>query len=374
MTVRVNIRAAANMSAIRRERRNGRDKIIVPSATLPDDVVMNGIQYPADEIAKGFATLNGTFAPLGHPMIDGQFVSAAHPEGVNIGWIGAYNENVRRENGRVFLDKVIDVARAKESDGGKAVLEAIEKGDPIHTSTGVFVDLEDAQGESFTQIARNMQFDHDAILLGEEGAATPDQGVGMLVNASGEKEQVKVINSSLDDEEDFLLERAADMATRAMELRERAPILERMKTVLSEMFGARNNPSTDERNLDMDKEQFDALSAKVNGLAENAVTKDDIATAVAEAVKPVVDAQAEIKANQQAKEQAEHEALVNKVVEAGIEGFNKEVAEKMDATALNAVLTMNAAKGQKAAPLAPGFMMNTEADESMSPLSWGVKQ
>ena len=27
-----------------------------------------------------------------------------------------------------------------------------------------------------------MYFDHDAILLGEEGAATPSQGVGMMVN------------------------------------------------------------------------------------------------------------------------------------------------------------------------------------------------
>jgi len=51
--VRVNIRTTANLASIRKERRNGRDKIIVPSATLPDGIVMNGISYPAEEIEKG---------------------------------------------------------------------------------------------------------------------------------------------------------------------------------------------------------------------------------------------------------------------------------------------------------------------------------
>lgn len=40
-TVRVNIRTLANAGAIRREKRNGRDVVIVPSATLPDNIVMN---------------------------------------------------------------------------------------------------------------------------------------------------------------------------------------------------------------------------------------------------------------------------------------------------------------------------------------------
>ena len=50
--VRVNVRSLANVKAVRKEKRNGRDVVIVPSATLPDDVVMNGIRYPAEEIEK----------------------------------------------------------------------------------------------------------------------------------------------------------------------------------------------------------------------------------------------------------------------------------------------------------------------------------
>src|SRR5690554_5655221 len=122
MTLRVNIRSRVVNSAIRRETRNGREVIVVPSATLPDDVTMNGIKYPADVIANSYQTLNNTPAPLGHPMVNGKFISAQSPQGINLGWVGAYNENVRRENGRVFLDKVIDVEVAKRHPRGEDLL------------------------------------------------------------------------------------------------------------------------------------------------------------------------------------------------------------------------------------------------------------
>ena len=73
--VRVNVRCA-NVGKIRRETRDGREKIIVPSATLPDDVVMNGITYPAAEIEASYKTLEGTPAPLGHPTLGGKFCAA----------------------------------------------------------------------------------------------------------------------------------------------------------------------------------------------------------------------------------------------------------------------------------------------------------
>jgi len=263
--VRVNIRTIANMAAIRRERRNGRDKIVVPSATLPDGIVMNGISYPAEEIEKGFMSLNNTYAPLGHPTINGMFVSASDPEGINIGWIGAHNENVRRENGRVLLDKVIDVARANESVGGRSVLEAIEKGTPIHTSTGLFCDLDASTDDAYEFIARNMDFDHDAILLGEEGAATPEQGVGMMVNAKGEESKIDVINSVFEDFEREM-EWAADMALRAAERLDRVPVMERIKTAIME---AVRGTSANIGEADMDKVQFDALSAEVKTLTES---------------------------------------------------------------------------------------------------------
>lgn len=322
-TVRVNIRSVANAAAVRKEKRNGRDVVIVPSATLPDNVVMNEIMYPAAEIAKSFKSLDRTPAPLGHPTINGKFVSARDPEGINIGWIGAWNENVRQEKGRVLLDKVIDVERANQSEGGKAVLAAIEAGGPVHTSTGLLCMLDAANGDvDYKHTARDIVFDHDAILLDEAGAATPEQGVGMLVNAKGETEEIEVINSSITDEADRGLDWAIEHLAQALERRERAGWLEQFKSAIMKLIpGSERSPSTNTKEDDMavSDEQFAALSAEVKTLSEGmAKMGETVGTAVANALKPVLDAQAELVANQQAKDDEEHADLVAKVVKANL--------------------------------------------------------
>lgn len=316
--VLVNVRSSVNKKKIRKEKRNGRDVIIVPSATLPDDVVMNETLYPADEIAKSYKSLERTPAPLGHPTINGKFVPASDPEGINIGWIGAWNENVRRKDGRVFLDKIIDVARANESEGGKAVLAAIEKGDPIHTSTGLYCMMEEANGPvEYKRIAREIEFDHDAILLSEEGAATPKQGVGMLVNSKGEQEEIEVVNVDL-DVFDHEIDWAGTRLIEAVRRKEDASKWQDLKSLILEALGFKANerePSANTKEADMSKEELDALSKKVDTLSEtvNAIPKT-IADAVANAVKPLVDAHAEMVANQKAKDEAEKAELVAKVV------------------------------------------------------------
>lgn len=320
---------------VRREKMNGRDVIIVPSATLPDDIVMNDIRYPADEIEKSFKGLERTPAPLGHPQINGKFVSARDPEGINIGWIGAFNTNVRRENGRVLLDKVIDVERANQSEGGKAVLAAIEKGEPVHTSTGLLCMLDAANGDvDYKFSARDIEWDHDAILLDEEGAATPEQGVGMLVNSDGEHEEIEVVNSVL-TEADRDLDWAVDSAVRAIEKMRKASIYERIKSAILDAVLSEREPQANEKEIEMaDEKKLEELSAKVNTLSEGFdKIGETIANAVAEAVKPLVDAQAEIQANQKAKDEAEKADLVAKIVKANL--MDEETAGE---------LTLNAAR------------------------------
>lgn len=335
--VRVNIRSVANTKSVRREKRNGRDVVIVPSATLPDDIVMNGIMYPADEIAKSFAGLERTPAPLGHPTINGKFVSAKDPEGINLGWIGAWNENIRRENGRVFLDKVIDVEMAGRSEGGKRVLNAIEKGEPVHTSTGLFALLEAANGDvPYKNIAREIEFDHDAILLDEDGAATPKQGVGMMVNSKGENQEIEVINSSLTEDIDREIDWAGSRLVEALKRRESVGTWERMKAAILEGLGfSEREPSTNRKEDDMpvSDEQFKALSDEVKTLSEG-MTKigETISNAVTSALKPVLDAQNEMVANTKAKEEAEKAELVEKVVKANM--LTEAVAKELTLNAL----------------------------------------
>ena len=202
MTMQVNVTTRVNSQAIRRETYNGRPHLVLPSYTLPANVVMNGGLYPASEIDAHYQGLEGTLAPLGHPTVDGQFVSAFSPEGINAGHIGAWNRNVKKSGNRVYAEKWVDTTVANQSEGGRELLErvaAIERGDdvpPIHTSVAVFLDQLESSAEQKAQgiewVAKINMMDHDAILLHEVGAAQPEQGVGLMVNA----DQAKTLQSN----------------------------------------------------------------------------------------------------------------------------------------------------------------------------------
>lgn len=182
-----------NNAAIRRTRNERGDIVyVVPSYTMPDNIIMNGGLYPAEEIEKAWKTLENTPAPLAHPMdANGNYVSANSPDGILYYQAGVFNKNVQRVSDekyghRLYVEKHIHLETAMKSERGKRLIEAIDKGEPIHSSTGVLVNVEytagTLNGKPYEWIARDFTFDHDAILLDEEGAATPDDGTGLLIN------------------------------------------------------------------------------------------------------------------------------------------------------------------------------------------------
>ncbi|MEQ3653688.1 MAG: hypothetical protein ABNH21_06605 [Glaciecola sp.] len=191
-----------NTSSIRRETAdNGDQIIIVPSYTLPDDVVMNGGLYPKQEIENSYQSLEGTPAPIGHPTdTDGNFASARSEIGIDNFHAGVWNKNVQRKDNRIYVEKHINERVAMQTELGKKLMERLNKlidGDdvePIHTSVGVFLNSQDKKGEingnAYDWVASDMEFDHDAILLDEVGAATPESGVGMMVN----KDRKMIVN------------------------------------------------------------------------------------------------------------------------------------------------------------------------------------
>lgn len=222
----VYIQNKVNNAAIRRIR-NGRGDVVyvVPSYTLPDNVVMNGGLYSAEEIEKSYKTLEDAPAPIGHPYDEnGNYISASSPDGTIYFQCGAFNKNVQRVScpkfgNRVYAEKHIHVETAMKYERGKRLIEAIDRGEAIHTSTGVLLEAvervgNNERGEEYTWVATNMHFDHDAILFDEEGAATPSDGVGMMVNhnlfktvrKSGELMHVNTvqINQSMRDQESLI--------------------------------------------------------------------------------------------------------------------------------------------------------------------------
>lgn len=365
---RINVRSVINAKSIRREVRNGRDVIIVPSATLPDDVIMNRVRYPAAEIEKAYKGLEGTPAPLGHPTINGAFVSALDPRGLALSYVGAHNENVRRENGRVMVDKVIDVEVASQLERGKRVLNAIDKGEPIHTSTGLFAVMSKLSNDKAADFeASEMIFDHDAILLDEEGAATPDQGVGMLVNKALDKSgaEIGLLNSSLDDigsELDWIAGEALRMAEKA----DKAPLIEKIKAAILRIVKGESADGADPvannakgADMPVNEDDFKKLSDQVKTLGEGFdKIGETIATAVANAVKPLVDAHAALANAAEAEAKATLEGLQADVVKAGLMGEAE--AKELTANVAKALLA-NQKPGRAAAlnNAMPGKVENT---------------
>lgn len=183
--LRVNAFTAVDNSKIRRETVDGREYVIVPSSTLPPNVVMNSVLYPAEETARTFKQLDGKLAPLGHPKdAAGKWISAGDPIAIHANHIGAFNRNVTLgEDGKVHAEKWIDVLFANATERGPEVLAAIEKGEPISTSIAIWLRVHPvAEGLPYTGRAEYLAIDHDAILIGETPAAGIEDGVGLFVN------------------------------------------------------------------------------------------------------------------------------------------------------------------------------------------------
>lgn len=329
--VRVFMNYQVNNSKIRTIQRNGREHIVVPSYTLPSGCTMNGGLYPHEEIEKAYKSLEGKLAPAGHPIVNGEYVAAGTIEAINAYHIGGWNENVRREGNRIAVDKIIDVEYAKQTEKGRAILEAINKGDPIHTSTGIFMQREPvANAKGYKWIARNMEMDHDAILLGEIGAATPEQGVGMMVNVAD----------------------AADLPPTELSANEKS-LLDRIALFLK--LGVNSEPSStppqSSQDADMTLEELKAALAESQAATVNAVQETigkplgDRLTALENNHKSLADS---LTANERAKEAEKRAAVTAK--------FGEVVANSVSGEALDALF----AQTQGTAPALSGVHTNSQ--------------
>lgn len=196
------INAASNISE---QVIDGDDHYVIKNVVpLVDDVVMNSGLYPADEIKKSYDGLNGNPAPYNHPQVDGAYVSAHNIRAVNQYHVGSWIENASHDGGKVLVDLKINKVIAERSEKGQELLSRVKSlmdnadgAEPIHVSTGLLLNREQATGASkgkkYSWIARNMEWDHLAILPpGIPGAGTPDDGVGIFATNSGDVERITV--------------------------------------------------------------------------------------------------------------------------------------------------------------------------------------
>jgi hypothetical protein len=193
---------AINASNISTTTINGQEHYVIRGAVpIVDDIVMNGGLYLGEEINNSYQTMEGKLMPLSHPKVDGKYVSANDPRAINVFHVGAWAQNVSKAGDKTVTDVYINKSVAETKPDGKRLIDRLDEmidgtnTDPIHLSTGLLTNKEKKSGESkgkkYSWIARNMQFDHIAILLDEPGAGTPEEGVGMFVNADGQEGEVE---------------------------------------------------------------------------------------------------------------------------------------------------------------------------------------
>jgi hypothetical protein len=178
----------ANLGEVRTEQYMGKDHLVVPVVALVEGVLhASNAEQPELALASEFVpttpSWNGRPVVVNHPKKNGQLVSANSPdiwENEVIGFVF----NAEAENEKLKMEAWIDTARAKEMGGvAKETVEALEAGDMLEVSTGLFAATEPRQGQmdgkKFNGVWRDILPDHLAILeKGAKGACSIEDGCG----------------------------------------------------------------------------------------------------------------------------------------------------------------------------------------------------
>lgn len=417
----VNISSLVVNSEIRTEVIEGVSFTVIPSKTLPKDVVMNSIMYPSEEVEAAISTLDMSPVTIGHPVVNGKFAPASDPiSQAAYGILGAHNRvKGKTDDGRWVVEKLIPTEQLQSTERGKKLAEAIKHKRPIHTSTGVYLTKEpeigvNAMGQEYTSRAKIDRFDHDAILLNERGAATPEQGVGIFVNAKGESEETEVMYVNLSSGDDFSMSsngmrmKLQDAArkqfnpeddddmwiyvedfneTKAIVCQKNKQFAVEYKMVgdeiefvgelkkvesagfkFTEVIGrivdkvisvVKSEPSDESQTVNSNREGNEVDETKVNEMIANALAAQEAKSA--EVIKQAIDGAvaAALAANAQTKAEAEKAQLVEQVVNAKL--LPEDAAKECGIAALKAMLEGNS-QGQPAMGLRRGVASNQDED------------
>ena len=355
MSLLVNISTLVANSEIRTEVVEGVEFTVLPSKTLPPNIVMNGILYDEKDVEASIGTLDMSPVTIGHPVVNGKFAPASDPVSqAAYGMLGAHNRvKGKTDDGRWVVEKLIPTEQLQNTERGKKLAEAIEHKRPIHTSTGVYLTKEpeigvNAMGQEYTSRAKIDRFDHDAILLNGVGAATPEQGVGIFVNADGEQEETEVMYVNVYDDKE--LEGQFEIKVKGSMLER---FLEFMKTVV------KSEPSDESQTVNSNREGNEVDETKVNEMIANALAAQEAKSA--EVIKQAIDGAvaAALAANAQNQAEAEKSQLVEQVVNAKL--LPEDAAKECGVTALKAMLEGNS-QGQPAMGLRRGVPSAQDED------------
>ena len=410
--IRVNMLTQVNANHIRIDRvmENNQPVVYIRNHKwLIDEVVLNNGLYSNKENQASYKTMDGTLFTYDHPSVDGKFVAISNQstqdanKALEKHYMYASNQNPRYENGAYYKDIRINVTNAKNTEGGKKLLEWVDNAEKfhkghgeapecLHSSTGLMCNKRQLEGNSrgknYTWTAEGIVFDHDALV--KNGAGGDE--ISLAVNSEGS--DCDVITVNLEDAEkakDEMMFLPAEDATDEEKVSWFTKVANKMQLNLkslvqnisthedSEMAlskktkeiminaltkaGEKADAWTDEQicdryaalNEDDEEDDDDEDETEVKDKKEmkgNSLSAEDIQKAIADGIAKGV---AEIQTN---NEKSERETIVNAMIANA--AASEDEREDLMSTPLN-VLRKMSAKGS-VAPIASGFSTNAKED------------
>jgi hypothetical protein len=186
-----------NRYSLRRVQHQGRQHLVAPVVMMVEGVHSGShgaVLHLAEELGRIPGSWDGIPVTIGHPEDNnGQGISANSPTVIDREAVGrVYNTHMDGDKlkAEVWLDEQRLIAVAPNA------YQAIEQGNILEVSVGVFTDQQveegEHQGEHYVAIARNHRPDHLAILPDERGACSTEDGCGIRLNQQGGKMNKKV--------------------------------------------------------------------------------------------------------------------------------------------------------------------------------------
>lgn len=182
-------RQSAAEYEIREETLNGRKHIVVPVVMMVEGVhsgSAGAIFHMGSELARYTEAWNGIPVVIYHPENEeGMNVSANDPEVLEAYEVGrifhTYYQNGLRAEVWIDVEKIQKVSPQAYAD--------ILARKPLDVSVGIYSDSEDTEGEwngeTYVSVAVNYRPDHLALLPGETGACSWNDGCGIRANRKG---------------------------------------------------------------------------------------------------------------------------------------------------------------------------------------------
>lgn len=210
------VKANLQGAPIRYEMYEGRSHMVVPVIMMVEGVHCGSagpIFYSSEELARYPEAWNGRPVPVHHPEEYGGPVSCNQPR-IMESYVVGQLFNTRFEGGKLKSEAWIDVAKCDLIS--PSTLQSLRDGIPMDVSTGLWSDDEAVEGvyngEPYAYVAHNIRPDHLALLPGQRGACSWQDGCGVRANKENgmdgvSKEKSKGLLKSLMDALSFAKEK-----------------------------------------------------------------------------------------------------------------------------------------------------------------------